>query len=98
VGLVGEVGVSNYSLERWRAAEDALGSRILTNQVSYTLVARSPERDLLPFAESHGRVVIAHSPLAQGLSSARYHGDDRSLNHARTARRSLRKHSNASAL
>ena len=25
VGLVGEVGVSNYSLDRWRAAEQALG-------------------------------------------------------------------------
>ena len=25
VGLVGEVGVSNYSLPRWRAAENALG-------------------------------------------------------------------------
>src|SRR5215467_15495951 len=29
VGLVGEVGVSNYSLRRWRAAEDALGSPVL---------------------------------------------------------------------
>ena len=27
VGLVGEVGVSNYSLDRWRAAEAALGAR-----------------------------------------------------------------------
>ena len=48
VGLVGEVGVSNYSLQRWHAAEDALGSRVLSNQVPYSLVARSPERDLLP--------------------------------------------------
>jgi aryl-alcohol dehydrogenase-like predicted oxidoreductase len=72
VGLVGEVGVSNYSLERWRAAEAALGSRVLTNQVRYSLVSRSPERDLLQFAESHGRIVIAYSPLAQGLLSGRY--------------------------
>jgi aryl-alcohol dehydrogenase-like predicted oxidoreductase len=72
VGLVGEVGVSNYSLERWQAAEAALGSRVLSNQVRYSLVARSPERDLLPFAESHGRIVIAYSPLAQGLLSGRY--------------------------
>jgi len=41
VGLVGEVGVSNYSLERWRAAEAALGARVLSNQVRYSLVARS---------------------------------------------------------
>ena len=69
VGLVGEVGVSNYSLDRWRAAESALGSRVLSNQVRYSLIDRSPEQDLLPFAESTGHLVIAYSPLAQGLLS-----------------------------
>jgi aryl-alcohol dehydrogenase-like predicted oxidoreductase len=84
VGLVGEVGVSNYSLERWRAAEAALGSRVLSNQVRYSLVDRSPERDLLPFAESAGHVVIAYSPLAQGLLSGKYHRDSRPANRVRT--------------
>jgi aryl-alcohol dehydrogenase-like predicted oxidoreductase len=51
-GMVHEVGVSNASLERWRAAEQALGSRVLSNQVGYSLISRSPERDLLPFAKS----------------------------------------------
>jgi aryl-alcohol dehydrogenase-like predicted oxidoreductase len=50
VGLVGEVGVSNNSLDRWRAAEAALGHRVLSNQVQYSLAFRAPERDLLPFA------------------------------------------------
>ena len=59
VGLVGEVGVSSYSHDRWRAAGQAMGSRVLSNQVRYNLVDRSPERDLLPFAESTGHVVIA---------------------------------------
>src|SRR5437660_4407549 len=63
VGLVGEVGVSNYSLRRWRAAEDALGSPVLSNQVPYSLVARSPEDELLPYAGADGRVGRAHSPL-----------------------------------
>jgi aryl-alcohol dehydrogenase-like predicted oxidoreductase len=83
VGLVGEVGVSNYSLDRWRGAEDALGSRVLSNQVPYSLVARAPERDLLPFAESTGHVVIAYSPLAQGLLSGRYHRASRPVNRVR---------------
>jgi aryl-alcohol dehydrogenase-like predicted oxidoreductase len=83
VGLVGEVGVSNYSLQRWRAAEDALGSRVLSNQVSYSLAERSPERELLPFAESNDRVVIAYSPLAQGLLSGRYSRDNRPANRVR---------------
>src|SRR6516164_2244129 len=85
VGLVGEVGVSNYSLQRWRAAEDALGSRVLSNQVPYSLVVRSPERDLLPYAESHDRVVIAYSPLAQGLLSGRYHPGNLPANRVRAA-------------
>jgi len=85
VGLVGEVGVSNYSLRRWRAAEDALGSRVLSNQVPYSLVARFPERDLLPFAQAHGRVVLAYSPLAQGLLSGRYDPGNRPTNRVRAA-------------
>src|SRR5215469_15327380 len=85
VGLVGEVGVSNYSLDRWRAAEQALGSRVLSNQVRYNLVHRSPEQYLLPFAESTGHLVIAYSPLAQGLLSGAYHRDRRPSNRLRTA-------------
>jgi aryl-alcohol dehydrogenase-like predicted oxidoreductase len=84
-GLVGEVGVSNYGLPHWRAAEDALGCRIVTNQVGYNLLNRWPELELIPFAETHGRVIIAFSPLAQGLLSAGYHGADRPLNRVRAA-------------
>jgi aryl-alcohol dehydrogenase-like predicted oxidoreductase len=85
VGLVGEVGVSNYSLDRWRAAEAALGGRVLSNQVQYSLVTRATEQDLLPFAETTGHVVIAYSPLAQGLLSGRYDRDHRPANRVRTA-------------
>ena len=85
VGLVGEAGVSNYSLKRWRAAEEALGSRVLSNQVRYNLVDRSPERGLVPYAEARNRIVIAYSPLAQGLLSGRYHRDSRPVNRVRAA-------------
>jgi aryl-alcohol dehydrogenase-like predicted oxidoreductase len=71
-GLVGEIGVSNYSLARWQRAEAALGDRVLSNQVRYNLVDRRPERDLIPYALQHGRAVIAYSPLAQGFLSAHY--------------------------
>jgi aryl-alcohol dehydrogenase-like predicted oxidoreductase len=84
-GLVGEVGVSNYSLQQWRAVEDALRNRIVSNQVGYSLVDRWPELELIPFAQSDGRVIIAFSPLAQGLLSGRYHGADQYLNEVRAA-------------
>ena len=83
VGLVGEVGVSNYSLDRWRAAERALGSRVLSNQVQYNLAQRRAEDDLLPYAAEHGRVVIAYSPLAQGLLGGGYDRDHPPANRVR---------------
>lgn len=85
-GVVDEVGVSNYGLERWQDAETALGSQVLSNQVEYSLVARGPERDLLPYAASAGRAVIAYSPLAQGLLSAKYDPDHRPSNTVRSLR------------
>lgn len=85
VGLVGEVGVSNYSLKRWRAAESALGSRVFSNQVRYSLVNRDPDRELIPYARDQGRVVIAYSPLGQGLLSGQYHQGHRPVNAVRAA-------------
>jgi len=74
-GTVRHAGVSNFSLARWQAAETALGRPVLSNQVRYNLVDRRPERDLLPWAQSHDRLVIAYSPLAQGLLSGKYGPD-----------------------
>ena len=71
-GIVIDVGVSNFSLARWRAAEDALGSQVLSNQVQYSLVARKPDAELVPYAHANSRVVIAYSPLGMGLLSGRY--------------------------
>jgi aryl-alcohol dehydrogenase-like predicted oxidoreductase len=82
-GVVGEVGVSNYSLKRWQAAEKALGRRVWSNQVRYSLVDRRPERELIPYAAQHDRVVIAYSPLGQGLLSGRYHEGNRPSNFIR---------------
>jgi aryl-alcohol dehydrogenase-like predicted oxidoreductase len=71
-GVVDHVGVSNFSLARWRAAERALGSPVLSNQVQYSLAARKPDVELVPYAAANDRLVIAYSPLAKGLLSGRY--------------------------
>ncbi|HUP84174.1 MAG TPA: aldo/keto reductase [Acidimicrobiales bacterium] len=73
-GLVQNVGVSNFSLTKWQEAEAALGGRVLSNQVQYSLVTRKPDRELVPWAQQNDRLVIAYSPLAQGFLSARYDG------------------------
>jgi aryl-alcohol dehydrogenase-like predicted oxidoreductase len=71
-GLVGDVGVSNYDLDRWQEAERLLGGPVLSDQVEYSLVHRSPEERLLPWAQANDRLIIAYSPLAQGFLSGRY--------------------------
>ncbi len=72
IGLVRHVGVSNFSLAQWQDAENALGSPVLSNQVQYSLAERKPDRDLVGWAQANDRLIIAYSPLAQGLLSARY--------------------------
>ena len=71
-GVIRHAGVSNYSLTRWAGAEEALGSPVLSDQVSFSLADRAPERAILPYAVTAGRLVIAYSPLAQGFLSGRY--------------------------
>lgn len=74
---IGAVGVSNYSLRRWRQADDALGQPVVSNQVHFSLAHAGPLEDLVPFAERENRVVIAYSPLAQGLLGGKYTVDNR---------------------
>lgn len=68
-GTIRHVGVSNYSLDAWKDAERQLGGPVLSNQVRYNLVDRRPENELLGWADQHQRLIIAYSPLAQGLLS-----------------------------
>ena len=76
-GVIRHVGVSNYSLDRWRRAEDALGSPVVANQVEYSLAERRPDQDLVPFAATNDRLIIAYSPLAQGFLAAKYDASNR---------------------
>jgi aryl-alcohol dehydrogenase-like predicted oxidoreductase len=71
-GVVQHVGVSNFGLGRWKAAESALGLPVLSNQVQYSLAVRKPDHELIPYAAGNDRLVIAYSPLAKGLLSGRY--------------------------
>ena len=73
-GVVRHVGVSNFNLAKWQQAERELGGPVLTNQVQYSLAVRKPDRALVPWAQENDRIVIAYSPLAQGLLSAKYDG------------------------
>ena len=71
-GLARHAGVSNHNLAQWQACEKAFGGAILSNQVRFSLLDRRPERELVPWAQREGRVIIAYSPLGQGLLSGKY--------------------------
>lgn len=76
-GEIGAAGVSNYSLERWRKADAALGRPVVSNQVHFSLAHPQALDDLVPFAERENRMVMAYSPLAQGLLGGKYGPDNR---------------------
>jgi len=73
------VGISSYSAE-WtrRAAEIAadLGTPLVIHQPAYSMVNRWIEDELLDTLEEVGMGSIAFTPLAQGLLTDRYLGDE----------------------
>ncbi|MGI4893853.1 MAG: aldo/keto reductase [Janthinobacterium lividum] len=76
-GRIGAAGVSNYTLQRWQKADAALGRPVVSNQVQFSLAVPGALEDLVPFAEREGRMIMAYSPLAQGLLGGRYSEDHR---------------------
>jgi len=69
-GKIRHIGVSNFSVRQTREAQEALSkSTLASNQVEFSLVDRSIEEDLLPYAEKQHITVIAYSPIARGQIS-----------------------------
>ncbi len=50
---------------------------MISNQVHFSLAHPGALDDLVPFAERNNRLVIAYSPLAQGLLGGKYGVDNR---------------------
>lgn len=75
-GKVRAVGVSNYSAEHMKRAQAALAKRgvpLASNQVSYSLLKRTPEiNGVLHACRESGVSLIAYSPLAGGLLTGKY--------------------------
>jgi aryl-alcohol dehydrogenase-like predicted oxidoreductase len=75
-GLVGAVGVSNYSVKETRAMAEALdrrGLRLATNQIEFSLLRRAPETSgLLAACRDLGVLPLAYSPIGQGRLTGKY--------------------------
>jgi len=67
-GKIKHIGVSNFSLEELKEAQESLSSQdIVANQVKYSLDAREIEEDLIPYCKSQKITVVAYSPI-KGLA------------------------------
>lgn len=51
-------------------------SRFVGLQIEYSLIQRTVERELVPMAKALNLGVLAWSPLANGILSGKYHGND----------------------
>ena len=66
-GLTRYIGVSNFSVEQMREAQQSLShEKIVSNQVEFSLIDRNVEARILPYCQKEGVTLIAYSPLGQG--------------------------------
>jgi len=79
-GKVLYVGLSDFPA--WRVARAATTAElrgwapIVGLQIEYSLVERTPDRELLPVAQGLGLGVVGWSPLGGGLLSGKYQSSD----------------------
>lgn len=75
-GLVGAVGVSNYSIREMEAVHAALAERgvpLASNQIEFSILRRRPESSgLLAACRRLGVVPLAYSPIGQGRLTGKY--------------------------
>ncbi len=85
-GKVRFIGVSNFTVRELRNAQLVLSkARIVSNQVRYSLVDRSPEGGLLQYCEAQQISLLAFSPLATDFNHLRASDPDDVLGEVATA-------------
>ncbi|WP_223607034.1 aldo/keto reductase [Chryseobacterium sp. OSA05B] len=74
-GKVLAAGVSNYSVSQMQEANRTL--HLASNQVSYSMLKRAIEGDLVPYALEHNSGIIVYSPMERGLLTGKYFKEDK---------------------
>jgi len=64
-GKIREIGVCNYNVEWMKEAEQTI--TLASNQVSYSMIMRDIEKDIVPYCIENKKSVIAYSPLQRGV-------------------------------
>lgn len=64
-GKVRAAGVCNYDTAQMKEAEKTI--KLASDQVSYSMIYRDIEKELVPYAIENKKSIIAYSPLQRGL-------------------------------
>lgn len=73
-GRVRYAGVSNYNGWQLARAASLSDTTLVANQVEYSLLERSAEREVVPAAEHLGAGLLAWAPLGRGTLTGKYCG------------------------
>ncbi|WP_336687780.1 aldo/keto reductase [Chryseobacterium bernardetii] len=74
-GKIRAAGVSNYSIEQMEEANRTL--KLASNQVSYSMLNRTIENDLVPYSLENNSGLIVYSPMERGLLTGKYFKDNK---------------------
>ncbi|MEA9414633.1 aldo/keto reductase [Flavobacterium sp. PL02] len=74
-GKIRATGVSNYSTAQIKEAQKTI--QLASNQVSYSMLNRSIETDLIPLTVAENIGIIAYSPMERGLLTGKYFTDSK---------------------
>lgn len=74
-GKVRAAGVSNYSVAQMEEANRTL--QLASNQVSYSMLNRAIESDLVPYSLENNSGIIVYSPMERGLLTGKYFKDNK---------------------
>lgn len=67
-GLIKNIGVSNFTVEKLKEAQRATKNKIVCNQVYYNLIFRLPEKDgLLEYCQQNDIILNAWRPVEKGI-------------------------------
>lgn len=72
-GKIRAAGVSNYDLGQVKEAQQFI--RLASDQVSYSMLNRDIEQEVIPYALANDLSIIAYSPLERGLLTGKYFTD-----------------------
>lgn len=64
-GKIRAAGVCNYNVDQMKEAEGTI--KLASDQVSYSMIYRDIEKELVPYSIENKKSIIAYSPLQRGL-------------------------------